>query len=51
MSSDSEGKLSRQEAEAGIDQIIAELGPDRARELLELALTELVMGEDPEADD
>ena len=51
MNPESADKLSREEAEAEIDQIIAELGPDRARELLELALTDLVMGQDPEADE
>jgi hypothetical protein len=38
------------EAEAEIDQIIIALGPERARELLELALTDLVTGQDPEAE-
>jgi hypothetical protein len=36
-------------AEAQIEALIAELGPDKARETLELLLTELVVSQDPES--
>ena len=37
------------EAAANIDALIAEVGPERAREMMELLLTELVVEQDPEA--
>ena len=38
------------EAAAQIDQLIADVGPDRAREMLELMLTEMVVKADPESE-
>ena len=39
------------QASAELDKIIAEIGPDKARELFELALTELLTDQDPESED
>ena len=39
------------EASAELDKIIAELGPDKAREMFELALTELITEQDPDSED
>lgn len=39
------------EASAELDKIIAELGPDKAREIFELALTELITEQDPDNED
>lgn len=36
------------EASAELDKIISELGPDQAREIFEMALTELITDQDPD---
>jgi hypothetical protein len=48
MSQEPETSAVAAEASAELDKIIAELGPERAREIFELAMTELITEQDPE---
>ena len=51
MDEDLEASTGGSQASAELDKIIAELGPDKAREIFELALTELITDQDPDNED
>ncbi len=50
MDENPEASTGESQASAELDKIIAELGSDKAREIFELALTELITDQDPDSE-